>query len=148
MISAKGAQGTKTNSGRKVLIVPLAIGGGNLRRLGEGEAFIWKLVQHLPPAVQPEIIGKDFLRKRQQGEPLYDPAALMTPAKEEGAAYVVWGELQSFATKLIVHVQVAQVKTGMVKRVSYKQEGRNGRLEAAARVLAEQVANAVARKQN
>jgi TolB-like protein len=72
----------------------------------------------------------------------------MALAREKGAAYVVWGELQSFATKLIVHGQVAQLKTGMVKRVSYVEEGISGRLEAAAQVLAEQVTSAVARKQN
>ena len=75
-------------------------------------------------------------------------AALMVLARQRGAAYIVWGELQSFATKLIIHGQVAEVKTGTVKRVSYVQERISGRLEAAAQVLAEQVTNAVARKQN
>ncbi len=50
----------------------------------------------------------------------------MASAREKGAAYVVWGELQSFATKLIVHGQVAEVETGTVKRVSHVQEGISG----------------------
>jgi hypothetical protein len=60
----------------------------------------------------------------------------------------VWGELQSFATKLIVHGQVAEVKTGTVKRVSYVQEEINGRLETAARAFTQQVVDATAQKQS
>ncbi len=126
MVSTKVSEGLTTSEGEKVLIIPRAIGGGNLRRLGEGEAFAWKLVHHVLPTVQPELIGKAFLRKGQQGKPLRDPVVLMASAREKGAAYVVWGELQSFATKLIVHGQVAEVETGTVKRVSHVQEGISG----------------------
>lgn len=98
--------------------------------------------------MQHAIAGQDALRRGQRGGLIPDPATLITLAREKGAAYIIWGELQSFVTKLIIYGQVAKVKTETVKRVSSEQEGMNGRLEAAARVFAEQVADAAGQKQS
>jgi hypothetical protein len=148
MLSPKESESSTTGAREKVLLLPFSFGGGNVRRLGEGEAFAWQLAHHLLLTMQSEILSKDFLRKKQPGEPLDDVAALMVLAREKGATHIVWGELQSFAIELIVHGQVAEVKTETVKRVSSEQEGMNGRLEAAARVLTEQVASVIAQQQN
>jgi tetratricopeptide (TPR) repeat protein len=147
MIGEKGSDDLTKGVGEKVLIMPFALGGGNLRRLGEGEALAWKLARHLPSSAQPEIVSQDLLLEGRQGELLHSPEALVNLAREKGAAYIVWGELQSFITKLIIHGQVAEVKTGTVTRVSSVQEGTSGRLEAAAQVLAEQVSAALVREQ-
>lgn len=148
MISTPKSEEPTKEAREKILLIPFTIGGGNLRRLGEGEALVWQLAHQLPPSLRYEITSQDVLRRGQRGGLIPDPTTLITLAKEKGAAYVVWGELQSFVTKLIVHGQIAEVKTGTVKRVSYTQEGMDGRLEAAAQILAEQIASPVTQKQN
>jgi tetratricopeptide (TPR) repeat protein len=138
-LSAKISTGETANLKAEVLIVPFIIGGGSLRRLGEGEVFAWKLARHLPRVTVLEQVSKSAVSEEKRGTLLQDPAVLISLAKERGAAYVVWGELQSFSHKVIVHGQFAKVANGQLQRLSYEQEGRNKRLATAAQAFAEKV---------
>jgi tetratricopeptide (TPR) repeat protein len=145
-LSAKISTGETANLKAEVLIVPFIIGGGSLRRLGEGEVFAWKLARHLPRVTVLEQVSKSAVSEEKRGTLLQDPAVLISLAKERGAAYVVWGELQSFSHKVIVHGQFAKVANRQIQRFSYEQEGRNKRLATAAQAFAEKVSLLVRKK--
>ncbi len=89
MITTQKSEDLTTGAGEKVLLVPFLPGGGNLRRLGEGEALVWQLARQLPPSMQHEIAGQDALRRGQRGGLIPDPATLITLAREKGAAYII-----------------------------------------------------------
>jgi TolB-like protein len=132
--------------GSQVLIVPFAIMGGSLRRLGEGEALAEEVARRLPSPVSRQVATRKMLLARRQRESLDKTAAWLALAKEKGVAYVVFGELQSFSAKLVVHGQVGEVKTQIVKRISPIHEIPRERLGVAAQDLAEQVANVIAQE--
>jgi tetratricopeptide (TPR) repeat protein len=140
MIARDDVAAPRGSLGRTVLVAPFAIGGGNLRRLGEGEAFAGELARHLSPTVRPQTLNRGTIPSERREEFLQDPAWLITKAKEKGATAVIWGELQSFSRKLVVHGQVSQVERPITEWTSSIQESSSGRLGAAAQAVAEKIA--------
>jgi tetratricopeptide (TPR) repeat protein len=138
MLTANKSTNARAEIRGKVLILPFLINGGRLRRLGESEALAWRLTAHLS--------GQDAVTDVQPKRPtewIRDQAQAVALAAESGAAYVVWGELQSYATQLIIHGQVTDTRTGVSTRLSHMRQGTTGRLEAAAQTFAEQIASVV-----
>jgi tetratricopeptide (TPR) repeat protein len=146
MLAGAQAPISQGSRGRRVLVAPFTLGGGNLRRLGEGEAFASELARHLSTTVRPQTLNREALPPEQREEFLQDPAWLMTKAKESGATVVIWGELQSFSRKLVVHGQVSEVERPLTEWVSSVQEGSSGRLGAAAQVVAGKIGQAIAKQ--
>ncbi|MGE0822539.1 MAG: CHAT domain-containing protein [Candidatus Binatia bacterium] len=124
-----------------VLLVPFTVGGGNIRRLGEGEALVTLLSRALSSSARSELLQQSSsATERLQELFLYqNPDNIIAIAKERGANAAVWGEIQSFSRKLIVYGNLWEKNSDSVKRISSVHDGGNDKLASAARVLANRV---------
>ena len=140
-IAAATDSSTGSNkTAQKILIVPFTVSGGNVRRLGEGEAFAWQVLSQFPQDMHAELFRSDnFL----QGELSLDAAALINLANKQEATAVVWGELQSFSHKLLIYGKVWEKKTDTVQRVNSVQEGGNEKLVTVAQAFAEKITSTI-----
>ena len=128
----------------KILLLPFTVGGGNVRRLGQGEALSWEILNQLPHSERAQSLRLDTLSEEQR-EAVFDQnaAAIIDIATEKKASVVVWGELQSFSQKMIIYGKIWTSGAEPIQRVSTVQEGGNDTLKAGARALAEKISQAV-----
>jgi len=128
----------------KILLMPFAVGGGNVRRLGQGEALSWEILTRLPQNDRAQLLRVDTLSEEQREAVFGQHAAtIIDIATEKKASAVVWGELQSFSQKMIIYGKIWTSGVETIQRVSTVQEGGNDQLKAAASALAEKISQAV-----
>ena len=132
------------NATPKILLIPFAVGGGNVRRLGQGEALSWEILNRLPQNDRVQLLRIDTLSEEQREAVLDQRAtAIIDIATEKKASVVVWGELQSFSQKMMIYGKIWTSGAETIQRVSTVQEGGNDKLKAGASALAEKISQAV-----
>lgn len=139
IIAAQRSSSPLTSTEKKIVVAPFDVGGGNIRRLGMGEAFAWLLTRQIPGA------GYGAESRRVETRPaLSEPLSQeqIRPehlAQEKKAHFTISGEIQVFSRKIIVHGQVAAVDDEILKRTSYVSDEEGGSLASASRALAEKL---------
>lgn len=123
----------------KILIVPFSLGGGNLRRLGEGETLAWRLANGLSATFLVEIANREIIPDISQEDPAQIFTAVRTLAKQKGAAYIVGGEFQRLVLQVNVYGQIVNAEKDVTQRLSVTQEGGKTTITAAAQELASKI---------
>jgi tetratricopeptide (TPR) repeat protein len=143
-----GEIGARTTSAPKILVVPFSLGGGNLRRLGEGEALAWRLAQALSVTFPVELARQETVLRLTAEDPAQAVSALRTLAKEKGATYLVWGEYQRLGLRLNVFGQIVSVTDEATQRFSVVQDGATTAIATAAQDSAGKVSQYIKKQKD
>lgn len=135
-IAANGVLSTQAPGTKKVLLVPFGIGGGNLRRLGEGEALAWQLAQALTRTFSVEIAHHEALATLPTEDVTPTVITLRALAKDNNATHLVWGEYQRLGSQLNVFGQIMSTEAGTPQRFSVVADGTTTAMATAAHTAA------------
>jgi len=138
-ITADGMPRMDLVRNEKILIVPFSLGGGNLRRLGEGEALAWRLATGLSATFPVEMANREIIPDIAQEDPGRILTVVRTLAKEKGATYIVGGEFQRLVLQINVYGQIASTEKEVTQRLSVTQEGSKAAIATAAQELASEI---------
>jgi hypothetical protein len=116
----------------KILLVPFSPGGGNLRRLGEGEALAWQLAQALAVTFPVEIVQRETIPNLPLEDPTQAVISLRTFAKAKGATHLVWGEYQRLGLQLNVFGQIVSTTYEATQRFRVVADGTTTAIATAA----------------
>jgi tetratricopeptide (TPR) repeat protein len=127
MIAARDVSTDFAPTKKNLLVRPFDLGGGNIRRLGAGEIFAWRLAQQLLEAGSLAGSNPGEVLAASAASPSQEPNTAVLGGQENQATFTVSGEIQTFSRRIIVHGQMATVGAETVKRVSYisDREGEN-----------------------
>jgi tetratricopeptide (TPR) repeat protein len=117
-ITATRVPSTQLVGTKKILLAPFSIGGGNLRRLGEGQAFAWQLTQTLTGTFSVEIAHHEAIAHLTTEDSAQAVGTLRALAKDKGATHLVWGEYQRLGSQLNVFGQVVSAESETTQRFS------------------------------
>lgn len=139
IIAAQRSSSPLMSTEKKIVIAPFDVGGGNIRRLGMGEAFAWLLTRQIP--------GADYVAQSRRaetrpalGEPLSEnQSSSNSIAQEKKANLTISGEIQVFSRKIIVHGHVATGDDEILERTSYVSDEEGGSLASVSRALADKL---------
>ncbi|NOT55434.1 MAG: tetratricopeptide repeat protein, partial [Deltaproteobacteria bacterium] len=138
-ITANGVLSTQASSAKKILLVPFGIGGGNLRRLGEGEALAWQLAQALTGTFAVEIANHEALATLTTEDFAQTIKNFRKLAKDHNATHLVWGEYQRLGSQLNVFGQIMRTEAGTPQRFSVVADGTTTAMTTAAQNAAEKI---------
>lgn len=141
--AADGKVRTQATAPSKILLVPFSLGGGTLRRLGEGEALAWQMAQALAGTFPVDISPRETLSSVLLEDQEQAVIALRTVAKEKGATHLVWGEYQRFDSQLHVFVQIVSVEQEATQRVKVVADGTATTITTAAQEAAEKIVHSI-----
>jgi CHAT domain-containing protein/tetratricopeptide (TPR) repeat protein len=130
--AADGKVRTQATSAPKILLVPFSPGGGNLRRLGEGEALAWRLAQALAVTFPVEIAQRETIPNLTLEDQTQAVISLRTFAKEKGATHLIWGEYQRLGSQLNVFGQIVSTKHEATQRFRVVADGTTTAIATAA----------------
>ena len=142
-ITANGVLSTQPVGTKKVILVPFSLGGGNLRRLGEGEALAWQLAQTLTGTFSVEIVHHEAIANLTAEDPAQAVSTLRALAKKKGATHLVWGEYQRLGSQLNVFGQVVSVEPEATHRFSVVADGTTTAIATAAQNAARKILQSI-----
>ncbi len=138
-IAADGVLSRHPVRTEKILIVPFSLGGGNLRRLGEGEMLAWRLANVLSATFPVEFVNREIIRDISPEDPAQIFTAVRTLAKEKGATYIIGGEYQRLVLQINVYGQIVNTAKDETQRLSVTHGGSKTAIAAAAQELASKI---------
>jgi tetratricopeptide (TPR) repeat protein len=138
-LAAEGRLRTPSVRPEKILLVPFSLGGGSLRRLGEGEMLAWRLANALSTTFSIEVVNREMIADIAQEDPARVLTTVRTLATEKGATYIIGGEFQRLVLQLNVYGQIIGSEKDATQRLSVTHEGSKTAIAAAAQELASKI---------
>lgn len=142
-MTVNGVPSTQSGSTKKIILVPFSLGGGNLRRLGEGEALVWQLAQTLTQAFPVEIVHQEEIVNLTAEDPAQAVITLRALAQKKGATHLVWGEYQRLGLQLNVFGQIVSTENEATRRFSVVADGTTTAIATAAQDSARKIIQSI-----
>ena len=142
-ITVNGVPSTQSMNTKKIILVPLSLGGGNLRRLGEGEALAWQLAQALTETFSVEIVQREAIANLTAEDPAQAVMTLRAFAQGKGATHLVWGEYQRLGLQLNVFGQIVSTENEVGQRFSVVTDGMATAIATAAQDSAKKIMQSI-----
>jgi len=127
-----------------ILILPLSFDGGNLTRIGAGEAVAWVMEEKLEGSSNFNIISNYSLDVQTKSEnigfhKLSDSITALNMGKVAKADYIIYGSYRNFQNTLEVDIRVVNVKTTEILTIEHQKTHGKNKLVNLAEILAKKI---------